>query len=176
MTSGALTRMEFYDSIDNVHFSAFSEQERETVRKLAIDLLHEKTQPQILSLVAESDSLVVGHVAFSPVTISLKNWLGYILAPLGVRPEYQNQSVGAELVKNGMQRLLSMHINAVFVYGDPRYYGKFGFNADLASMYLPPYDIQYPFGWQAIICQEWQSITTPLRISCVQSLSDPKLW
>ncbi len=165
-----------HDAIRKVHSSAFSEEERETVGRLAVDLLGEKTQPPILSLVAESDFLIVGHAAFSPVSTSSRNWLGYILAPLGVRPEHQNRAIGSGLIKNGIDRLLHMDVNALFVYGDPNYYSKFGFSADAASRYLPPYEIQYPFGWQAIIFQECTGMNTPMRISCVQSLSDPKLW
>ena len=43
-----------------------------------------------------------------------------------------------------------MGVNVVFVYGDPKYYGKFGFSAEVASAYSPPYELQYPFGWQAV--------------------------
>ena len=55
--------------VRDVHLSAFDDDEREIVSKLAVNLLSEETTPQTISLVAEIEGAVVGHVAFSPVTI-----------------------------------------------------------------------------------------------------------
>ena len=162
--------------IYKVHFSAFPEEERDIVAKLATNLLAEESTPQIISLVAESDSIVVGHIAFSPLKIDRKNWIGYILAPLGVMPEYQNKSIGSKLIQSGVKRLLEMEVNMLFVYGDPKFYGRFGFNAETASKYYTSYELQYPFGWQAITLNDCSNITEPVTINCVESLSDPKLW
>ena len=130
-----------------------------------------------ITLVTETDGALVGHIAFSPVTIdNRKNWESYILAPLGVVPKYQNRRIGSKLIENGMERLSKMGVNVLFVYGDPNYYGKFGFNADLASKYSPPYELQYPFGWQAIVLNEGSLEKATVRISCVASLRDPELW
>lgn len=89
----------------------------------------------------------MGHVAFSPVKIGNNvNLQSYILAPLGVKPEYQDRRIGSKLIESGMQRLLKMGANVLFVHGAPKYYSRFGFNADAASRYTPPYKLQYPFG------------------------------
>ena len=165
------------DDIRKVHLSAFPESEREIISKLAIDLLVEKTAPQTISLVAETDYTVVGHVAFSPVKIDNNNNLqGYILAPLAVMPDYQKQRIGSNLIESGIQTLLKMGGNILFVYGDPKYYGKFGFNAENAEKFIPQYKLQYPFGWQAIILNEFSIESAPCSIVCVASLGDPKLW
>lgn len=164
------------DDIHKVHLSAFSVEERAIVAKLAINLLSEKTTPPVLSLIAKSDSAVVGHIAFSPVKINHTNGQGYILAPLGVAPAYQNRSIGSRLIENGIQRLLKMEATILFVYGDPKFYGKFGFNAATASQYSPPYKIKYPFGWQGLILKNGHDIVTPAKITCVTSLSDQRLW
>ncbi|MEM6252458.1 MAG: N-acetyltransferase [Cyanobacteria bacterium P01_D01_bin.156] len=164
------------DNIHNVHWSAFPESEREVVAKLAINLLLEKTTPSVISLVAESEDNVVGHMAFSPVTLDSSDSKGYILAPLAVKPEYQKRRIGSQLIETGMEQLSIVDVDILFVYGDPNYYGRFGFNADAAESYIPPYKLEYPFGWQAIILSE-RSIKQPLtQIACVQSLSDPALW
>ena len=87
------------DDVSRIHLCAFPEGEREIVSKLAINLLSEETTPQTISLVAETEGAVVGHVAFSPVTIDNHgNWQGYILAPLGVKPEYQRRGIGSKLI------------------------------------------------------------------------------
>ena len=165
------------DDIKRVHLRAFAEGESEIVSKLAIDLLCEKTTPQTISLVAEIDGAIVGHIAFSPVTIdNNENFQGYILAPLGVNPDYQRRRIGSELIKYGMQQLSDMEVNVVFVYGDPKYYGRFGFSSDAASQYNTPYKLQYPFGWQAIVLHAAPTEGHTVQLSCVASLRDPGLW
>jgi putative acetyltransferase len=165
------------DDIHNVHWSAFAEGEREVVSKLAVNLLSEKATPQTISLVAESEGIVVGHVAFSPVTIDNdENFRGYILAPLGVKPDYQKRCIGSKLIESGMQQLSRMGIDIIFVYGDPKYYSKFGFSVDAAECYIPPYKLQYPFGWQGIALNECSAAKSSANIVCVTSLNDPALW
>jgi putative acetyltransferase len=77
------------DDVREVHLCAFPEGDKQIVSTLAVNLLSEETSPKTISLVAEADGAVVGHIAFSPVTVfNNKSWQGYILAPLGVKPEY----------------------------------------------------------------------------------------
>ena len=90
-------------------------------------------------------------------------------------PEGENQII-SKLIENGMERLSEEGVNVLFVDGDPKYYGKFGFNADAASRYSPPYESQYPFGWQAIVLNEAGFGKSNVKISCVSSLRDPALW
>ena len=86
------------DDIRDVHLCAFPEDENQLVATLATSLLSEETNPETIALVADVGGVVVGHVAFSPVTADTnKNWLGYILAPLGVKPEYQKSGIGSKL-------------------------------------------------------------------------------
>ena len=165
------------EDIHSVHWSAFGEDEREIVSKLAVNLLSEDTTPRTFSLVAETDGIVVGHVAFSPVTIEVsKNFQGYIMAPLGVKPDHQKRRIGSELIESGMQRLSRMGVDILFVYGDPEYYSKFGFSAEAAERYIPPYELQYPFGWQGIPLNEFRTGDSPVKMACVASLCDPALW
>jgi len=165
------------DDIHDVHWSAFAEDEREIVSKLAVNLLSEEATPQIISLVAETEGIVAGHVAFSPVTVeNNENFQGYILAPLGIKPDYQKRRIGSKLIERGMQQLTTMGVNTLFVYGDPKYYSKFGFSVDAAEQYIAPYKLQYPFGWQGIVLNECNTGKSPTKIACVTSLSDPTLW
>jgi putative acetyltransferase len=165
------------DAIRSIHLAAFADEEKEIVSELAVNLLHEDTTPPTISLVAESPGRVVGHVAFSPVKIGSDDAMqGYILAPLAVLPEYQNQRVGSKLIEAGQQRLLQQGVQVLFVYGDPHYYGRFGFSTDGAALYDAPYTLQYPFGWQALPLNRGGSPESPVTITCVASLSDPQLW
>jgi len=80
-----------------------------------------------LSLVAEVDGRVVGHIAFSPVIISdgTPNWYG--LGPVSVLPEYQRQGIGKALIQEGLSRLKDMNAQGCCLVGHPDYYRKFGF-------------------------------------------------
>jgi len=80
-----------------------------------------------LSLVAEVDGKVIGHIAFSPVTISdgTRNWYG--LGPVSVLPEYQRRGIGKALIREGLSRLKEMQARGCCLVGHPDYYRKFGF-------------------------------------------------
>jgi len=81
-----------------------------------------------VSLIAEIDGRVIGHIAFSPVTISdgTRNWYG--LGPVSVLPEYQRQGIGKALIREGLSRLKDMNARGCCLVGHPDYYRKFGFN------------------------------------------------
>jgi len=80
-----------------------------------------------VSLVAEVDGRVIGHIAFSPVAISdgTRNWYG--LGPVSVLPEYQRQGIGKALMQEGLSRLKNMSAQGCCLVGHPDYYKKFGF-------------------------------------------------
>jgi putative acetyltransferase len=80
-----------------------------------------------VSLVAEVDGRVIGHIAFSPVTISdgTRNWYG--LGPVSVLPAYQRQGIGEALIWEGLSRLKEMNAQGCCLVGHPDYYGRFGF-------------------------------------------------
>jgi len=80
-----------------------------------------------VSLVAEAGGRVVGHIAFSPVTISdaTANWYG--LGPLSVLPEHQRKGIGKALVREGLSRLRELNAQGCCLVGHPAYYRQFGF-------------------------------------------------
>jgi len=80
-----------------------------------------------LSLVAEVDGRVVGHIAFSPVAMSdgTNNWYG--LGPVSVLPIYQRMGIGKALIQAGLSRLKDLDAKGCCLVGHPQYYRKFGF-------------------------------------------------
>ncbi len=80
-----------------------------------------------LSLVAEVDGRIVGHIAISPVTMSdgTQNWYG--LGPVAVLPQYQRQGIGKALIQEGLSRLKEMNAQGCCLVGHPGYYRQFGF-------------------------------------------------
>lgn len=85
------------------------------------------TKALTVLLVAEMDGRVVGHIAFSPVTISdgTRNWYG--LGPVSVLPAYQRQGIGKALVQEGLLRLKAINAQGCCLVGHPEYYRKLGF-------------------------------------------------
>jgi predicted N-acetyltransferase YhbS len=96
-----------------------------------------------ISLVAVEGGDVVGHVAFSPVTIdsdvaSHTGWFG--LGPVSVRPDCQGSGIGKALIEVGLTQLRDSGAHGCVVLGDPHYYARFGFLSDAALRYadVPP--------------------------------------
>jgi putative acetyltransferase len=166
-----------FDSILKVIETAFSDEENKLIMNLVVELSEETTSPSIKSLVAEVDNQVIGYVSFSP--IFLKSDLsisGYILAPLAVAPKHQKKGIGSNLIKSGIDMLTENGVGVVLVYGDPDYYGRFGFKAEIGLSFVPPYSLQYPFGWTGMMLNETSIPEQPIQFDCVTALSKPELW
>jgi putative acetyltransferase len=93
-----------------------------------------------VSLVAEMDGRVIGHIAFSPVTISDGTLDWYGLGPVSVLPEHQRNGIGKALIKEGLSRLRDVNARGCCLVGHPGYYGKFGFKntPELRHEGVPP--------------------------------------
>ncbi|MCW5883328.1 MAG: N-acetyltransferase [Anaerolineae bacterium] len=98
------------------------------------------TKALTVSLVAVVDSHVVGHIAFSPVTMSdgSRDWYG--LGPVSVLPEYQRRGIGKALIFAGLSRLKALNAQGCCLVGHPGYYERFGFRnmPDLVYEGVPP--------------------------------------
>ncbi len=115
-------------SVARVHREAFADRGAAIVA--LVDDLRERVKGEGgLSLVAETDAGVVGHAMFS------SGWLDaparlvpvQILGPVGVRPAFQRHGNGSRLIASGLEMLASRGVPAVFLEGDPGYYGRLGF-------------------------------------------------
>lgn len=93
-----------------------------------------------LSLVAIEAEELIGHIAFSPVSIDgcHDGWFG--LGPVSVKPEHQMRGVGAALIRRGIEQLRHRGAAGCVVLGDPDYYCRFGFERDSGLRYeqAPP--------------------------------------
>ena len=113
-------------TILEIHRQAF---ERDAEAEL-VALLIQSGKARI-SLVAYQDELAVGHILFSPVTISQENGSTDInlvgLAPVSVLPQFQGKGIGSQLIEAGIQRCRADGYDGMVVLGSPTYYGRFGF-------------------------------------------------
>jgi len=82
-----------------------------------------------VSLVAEIDGILAGHIAFSPVTFTDRSQDWYGLGPVSVAPEYQRQGIGTRLVNEGIGLLKGLGAKGVCLVGDPNFYERFGFRS-----------------------------------------------
>lgn len=98
-------------------------------------LLVERLRPRATSLVAERDGAIVGHVMTSP----MRGVHAVGLAPLAVAAPARRCGIGAALVRGALEAARGAGWDGAFVLGDPAYYGRFGFRADLAARYDCPY-------------------------------------
>jgi putative acetyltransferase len=93
-----------------------------------------------LSLVATEGDEIVGHVAFSPVTVNgaAVDWFG--LGPVSVWPARQRSGVGQALIRDGLHRLRALGAGGCVLLGNPAYYRRFGFenDPDLYDADAPP--------------------------------------
>ncbi len=108
-----------------------------------------------LSLVAELDGRLVGHIAFSPISIAdgARDWYG--LGPVSVLPDYQRMGIGKALIQQGLSQLKDLGAKGCCLVGHPTYYTKFGFKnvESLVLEHVPPevffalsFDGRYPQG------------------------------
>ena len=95
-----------------------------------------------ISLVADTGGAVIGHVAVSPVSISdgASGWFG--LGPISVVPEHQGRGVGSRLMHEALRILRERGAAGCVLLGEPKYYGRFGFQAD-PNLILPDVPPEY---------------------------------
>ena len=113
-----------YDAVRVVHLEAFNG----TAEARLVDILREHGKA-VISLVAELDKQVIGHVLFSPVTNerASSQTRGLGLAPVAVLPRYQKRGAGSLLIKQGLALAREYAYDYVVVLGEPGYYQRFGF-------------------------------------------------
>ena len=92
-----------------------------------VDALRSQAEP-IISLVADDDGSIAGHILFSPVTLVGHDDLTLMgLAPMSVLPDRQRRGIGSALVRAGLERCTENGHGVVVVVGHPEYYPRFGF-------------------------------------------------
>jgi putative acetyltransferase len=121
-----------HDAITAVLIEAFADHpySHQTEHLIVEELRRSKAL--IVSLVAEIDAQVVGHIAFSPVAINDAECQWFALGPIGVARRFQRRGIGGQLIKAGLDALRSLGAEGCVLVGDPAYYLRFGFRQDPA--------------------------------------------
>ena len=158
------------DFVEALYPAAFPDEDLvPLVRNLLAD------EAATLSLVAERDGQIEGHILFTFGHIEGHDVAVALLAPLAVSPASQGQGIGSELVRDGLRRLRESGVRKVFVLGDPAFYGRLGFvqETDVTAPYpLPP---EWEKAWQS---QTLGDDRPPLagRLILPDAWMEPALW
>ncbi len=131
---------EDYEEITKLHDIAFNQtNEGKLVEKLR------KTPCFIseLSLVAEHENRIIGHILFYPVKIDTgkRKYNSLALAPMSVYPDYQNKGIGSKLVEKGLTTAKKLGFKSAIVLGHSEYYPRFGFKRASKWGIYAPFDV-----------------------------------
>jgi predicted N-acetyltransferase YhbS len=158
-----------------LHLSVFAQEERETVACLARDLLSDVSAQPLQAFGAFVGDRLVGSVIFTGVRIQdAEPVKAAILAPLAVATDQQRHGIGSTLVRHGLAELKRCGVGLVLVYGDPKYYSRFGFAP--GHRVSAPFPLQHPTGWLACELVEGLFRSTMGVAICAASLSRPEYW
>jgi putative acetyltransferase len=123
-------------AVRSIHEAAFGRPEE---ADLVDNLRSEGTV--LLSLVAELEQQITGHILFSRMSIATSTGPvpAAALAPVAVHPEYQRRGIGAQLIRRGLDLLRAQGERIVIVLGHPDYYSRFGFSSEKARYLESPF-------------------------------------
>ncbi len=126
-----------YEDVYKINASAFStEAEARLINELR------QVVKQHISLVAEEDGLIVGHILFTPVSLSGHPELRLMgLGPVAVLPEQQGKGIGSALIRHGLERCQGAGFGACVVLGHKDYYPRFGFIPSIKYNIKCEYDV-----------------------------------
>lgn len=129
-----------FDAIRTINTEAFADHPfSQHTEHLIVNALRDAGALTI-SLVAQDDGLVVGHIAFSPAMIDGEDLNWFTLGPIAVSPARQRQGIGSRLIEAGIEALRQRGANGCLLVGDPAYYLRFGFRHSLSLTveHVPP--------------------------------------
>ena len=128
-----------YDQISLVNDMAFNKKHE---GELIVNLRKRPEFLPELSLVAEHNEKIIGHILFFPISVLSENDKIQTLAlgPMSIMPGYQNKGVGGDLIMAGLKAADEEGFTSVLVLGHPRYYPKFGFKKASKWKIQAPFD------------------------------------
>lgn len=167
-------------AISDVVIAAFGNVQGQEIADLVTDLLEDPDAHPLISLVATINDRIVGYILFTSTQImhSQRKVSSAILAPLAVHPDYQNQGIGGQLIKKGMEHLKTAGVELVFVLGHPDYYPKHGFSAAGAVGFDAPYPIPFEDSGAWMVQELHPGCIGYVKgqVVCAEALNDPKHW
>lgn len=159
--------------------SVFSNSEGKAEGKLIGELafeLQETTDPRnIFGYVAKEGQKIIGCIFFTRLKFEVEV-NAFILSPVAVATQYQNQGVGQKLIAFGINQLKTNSVKLLFTYGDPIFYAKAGFKHITGDIAKAPFKLTYPEGWlaQSLVSEHIKPISG--NSTCVNALNKQQYW
>jgi predicted N-acetyltransferase YhbS len=100
----------------------------------------------------------------------------WLLSPVAVRPEAQGRGAGSRLIRHGLDALRGTGADVALTYGDPAYYGRFGFAPVTTDLIPAPQRLSLPQGWQALPLGARPLSALQGPVTCAPAWDDPALW
>ena len=167
-------------AITGIHTSAFGQEQGQEIVGLVNGLLNDDTAKPLLSLVAETDGMTVGHILFTVARLLREGQeiSARILAPLAVSSPFQGEGIGGELIREGLKQLAESGVDLVFVLGHPGHYTKFGFHAAGVLGFEAAYPIPsvHADTWMVQELKVGVIGSIEGRVQCSGALNQPQHW
>lgn len=128
-----------YQAVAEVNILAFG---RENEARLVERIRDSERYIRELSLVAELDGAVIGHILLSEIDlVDEETWQVLALAPMAIKPQFQNQGVGSKLIQAALEVAEARGAPLVVVLGHPQFYPRFGFEPSERYKIEPPFRV-----------------------------------
>lgn len=166
-------------AVRELFYDTFAQSEGADEGRIISDLASElarqvsQSHTSFYGLSNTSDALIAG--AF---TSSLTNDRGInakLMAPVAVHPDAQGHGLSRQLIKQIIDTE-SKNADVLITYGDPSFYGRFGFRTISTAVVKPPYEVQYADGWLAVHYTNKSESELAGQYNCVEAFRDERLW
>ncbi len=166
-------------NIEQLFIQAFSDaegpSEGEMIGRLVRNYLTGTDAPDFYCFTAVDSVEVLGSIFFSRITFE-SDINAFILSPVAVRTDAQNQGIGQRLIRYGLDDLSKRGVELVITYGDPVFYRKVGFEVVPETKIPAPLSLTYPDGWMAQSLTDKEIPVITGNSACVAALNDPEYW
>ena len=166
---------EVIDLFREVFTASEGAQAGSSLEKLVSQLASHPSPDEVLGFGAFEDEQLRGAIYFSRLDFGDSHRV-FMLSPVAVSSAYQRRGVGQKLITEGLAQLRTQGVEVVVTYGDPAYYGKFGFQAMSQRLISPPYPLSMPQGWLGLALSGESLPAIFGKPSCVTAFNDEALW
>ncbi len=177
-------KFELYESsyahdIKTLFTDVFTSSEGQNEGTLVGDLafaLQATTHPNdIFGFIAKEKETLIGCIFFTRLVFECQI-NAFILSPVAIATQYQNQGVGQKLINFGIHHLRNHKVELIFTYGNPQFYSKVGFQPITEEVAKAPLKLTYPEGWlaQSLVSEHIEPING--NSTCVSALNNQQYW
>ncbi len=155
------------------------QEEAKLLKKLATDFVNlaqtTTTQDLVIFVATDNHKNVVASIIFSRLFFPNAEEV-FLLSPVAVATKHQNQGIGQELIRFGLESLKKAGASITITYGDINFYSKVGFTPITEELIQAPHTMSMPIGWiaQSLTNEEIKAITG--KPTCLEPLNNSVYW